>query len=278
MDPNLLSSTATDDMNALRIADSNRPAELVPGPSELSDRHLPEETLLDSTDAVRFAPGEGENPIPMYMDPYCEELAFPTIWFGHPRGVPPKGVRLSFLDHINSEIRRFDRRACRPDHILFLHKKAQIEQLTKQVNIVLRKSAQTNNITAAQVRNKQFIDNAVNNDSAYRFMTRQNSARRSRREDLEYLHNESERDKLTQRKRRSIRESWAKALETYNKNIKDGPFHRCYSCDRLFFANKINTTDRDSLMKNNDKITDEFLDSIVLPELLVDVEYSFCST
>ncbi|KAG5666229.1 hypothetical protein PVAND_017804, partial [Polypedilum vanderplanki] len=73
--------------------------------------------------------------------------------------------------HINSEIRRFDRRACRPDHILFLHKKAQIEQLTKQVNIVLRKSAQTNNITAAQVRNKQFVDNAVNNDSAYRFMS-----------------------------------------------------------------------------------------------------------
>ncbi|KAG5666226.1 putative ATP-dependent DNA helicase PIF1, partial [Polypedilum vanderplanki] len=171
MDPNLLSSTATDDMNALRIADLNRPEEPVPGPSELGDRHLPEETLLDSTDAVRFAPGEGENPIPMYMDPYCEELAFPTIWFGHPRGVPPKDIRLSFLDHINSEIRRFDRRACRPDHILFLHKKAQIEQLTKQVNIVLRKSAQTNNITAAQVRNKQFIDNAVNNDSAYRFMS-----------------------------------------------------------------------------------------------------------
>ncbi|KAG5666208.1 hypothetical protein PVAND_017645 [Polypedilum vanderplanki] len=139
--------------------------------SELNDRHLPEETMLDSTDAIRFAPGEGETPIPMFMDPYCEELAFPTIWFGHPRAKPPGGVRLSFRDYINSEIRRFDRRACRPDHLLFLYKKAQIESLSKQMNIVLRKSANNQNITVGQVTNKEFRDRAINNDSAYKFMT-----------------------------------------------------------------------------------------------------------
>ena len=115
--------------------------------------------------------GEGQTPIPMFMDPFCEELAFPTIWFGHPRGTPPSNVRLSFDDFVNSEIRRSDRRACRPDHLLFLHKKSQIAQLMRQVNIVLRKSAQTNNITAADVMNQQFIDNAIMRDNAYKFMS-----------------------------------------------------------------------------------------------------------
>jgi hypothetical protein len=137
---------------------------------EQNDRHLPEETMLDSSEAIKFAPGEGETPLPMFMDPYCEELAFPTIWFGHPREKPPSGIRFSFEDHINSEIRRFDRRACRPDHLLFLHKKSQISQLSKQATIVLRKSAQNNNITVSQVMNKQFLDKAVNTDNAYRFM------------------------------------------------------------------------------------------------------------
>ena len=118
-----------------------------------------------------FVTGEGEIPIPMFLDPYCEELAFPTIWFGHPRGTPPPEVRLSFNDHVNSEIRRYDRRACSSEHLFFVHKKCTIEQMKKQATIVFRKSAQTNKITATQVIDKQFIDNAVNNDSAYRFLS-----------------------------------------------------------------------------------------------------------
>ena len=105
------------------------------------------------------------------MDKFCEELAFPTIWCGQQRALPPDGRKaLSNIDYVNSEIRRYDRRACRPDHILYLYKKCQIEQLSKQSTIILRKSAQNNKITAQQVANKEFLDNAVNNDSAYRFM------------------------------------------------------------------------------------------------------------
>ncbi|KAG5674792.1 hypothetical protein PVAND_004740 [Polypedilum vanderplanki] len=171
MEPNVMEQNDAD-MEALRLAETVRQE---PEPStsnqNLSDLHLPEETLLDTNDAFRFAPGEGETPIPMFMDPYCEELAFPTIWFGHPRGKPPAGVRLSFTDHVNSELRRYDRRACRPDHVLFLYKKGQIEQMTKQVNVAIRKSANTMNITAGQVLNKQFLENAIRNDSAYKFLS-----------------------------------------------------------------------------------------------------------
>jgi len=137
---------------------------------EFNDLHLPEETMLDSTEGFCIAPGEGQTPLPIFMDKNCIQLAFPTIWFGHPRGVPPPGIRLSLEDYINSEIRRYDRRCCRNDYLLCQHKIAQVLQMMKQANIVMRKSAQTNNITASQVMNKEFIDNAVNSDNAYRFL------------------------------------------------------------------------------------------------------------
>lgn len=78
---------------------------------------------------------------------------------------------ISESDKSHHEILRFDRRACRPDYLLFLHKCETIRQLRCASNIAMRKSAQTFNITASQVQNKQFIDNAVRKDNAYRFMS-----------------------------------------------------------------------------------------------------------
>jgi len=105
------------------------------------------------------------------MDKYCEELAFPTIFCGQARPSPPDGKKaLSYIDFIKSEIQRYDRRACRPDHILYVYKRCQIQQLSKQSIFILRKGAQNHKITASQVVNQQFIENAINNDSAYRFM------------------------------------------------------------------------------------------------------------
>lgn len=112
-----------------------------------------------------FVKGEGEIPIPMFLDPYCEELSFPTIFFGHSRNTQPSGVRLSYDDIINSEIRRYDRRACHPDHLLFCHKKSQIQQLMKQINIVFRKRPQNNQVTASQVTDKEFIESEISCDN-----------------------------------------------------------------------------------------------------------------
>ncbi|KAB0799246.1 hypothetical protein PPYR_07126 [Photinus pyralis] len=133
------------------------------------DNYIEEETLLDSNEGIQFAPGEGQIPIPMFMDPYCEELAFPTIYFGHPRKPQHSGIRLSYEDIVKSELQRYDRRACRADHLLFMHKKSQIKQLMGQMNIVFRKSAQTHEITASQVTNKQYIEQSIFDDHAYKF-------------------------------------------------------------------------------------------------------------
>lgn len=104
------------------------------------------------------------------MDKYCEELAFPKIWGGNARTCSPD-VKLSFEDMVNSEIRRRDRRAVEPAHLFFRHKKSQIKQLKSQQNVVFRKSAQGAGITAQQVLNKEFVNDLVTKDNAYRFMS-----------------------------------------------------------------------------------------------------------
>jgi hypothetical protein len=126
--------------------------------------------VIQLNDCFKEGTGEGQIPIPMFMDPFCEELSFPTIYFGQGRKAQPAGVRLSYEDITKSEIQRFDRRTCRPDHLLFAHKKSQIKQLMGQMNIVFRKNPQTNDITAANVTNKDYVERSITNDNAYKFM------------------------------------------------------------------------------------------------------------
>lgn len=60
-------------------------------------------------------------------------------------------MKLSEDDKVLYEIRRYDRRASRPDYLLFLHKTSMIRQLNNSIQITFRKNSQTNNITANQV-------------------------------------------------------------------------------------------------------------------------------
>jgi hypothetical protein len=114
--------------------------------------------------------GEGQVPVSILTDIHCEELAFPTIYFGHERIHSPN-VKLSYEDHVNSEIRRRDRRAVRADHLLFMHKKSQLKQLCSNCNIAVKKCAQSSNVTASHVLNSNFVDEHISKDNAYRFLT-----------------------------------------------------------------------------------------------------------
>ena len=114
--------------------------------------------------------GEGQLPLPILMDKYCEELAFPSIFCGQSRTCSPN-VKLSYEDHINSEIRRSDRRAVRYDHLLFAHKKSQLKQLCNSINIAMKKAAQSSGLTVSQVLDNNFINDTVGKDNAYRFLT-----------------------------------------------------------------------------------------------------------
>jgi hypothetical protein len=131
---------------------------------------LYEETMLDSNLLVEFAPGEGQCPLSLLLDKYCEELSFPTIWGGKARTSLPS-AKLSYEDQILSEIMRSDRRAVRPDHLLFIHKKSQLKQLVSNVNIAMKKTGRTANITKEQALDDATISDYIAKDNAYRFLT-----------------------------------------------------------------------------------------------------------
>lgn len=113
--------------------------------------------------------GQGQIPLSVLFDEHCEELAFPSVWGGHPRTCSTN-VKLSFEDHVNSEIRRSDRRAVGSAHLLFLHKKSQIKQLGSALNVSFRKKAIGMKLTATQALDKSVIESAIVKDNAYRFM------------------------------------------------------------------------------------------------------------
>ena len=102
-------------------------------------------------------------------------------------------------------------------------------------------------------------------------------SRQNRRANPEYLEAESERDLRSLQSRRSKRVPWNKAFEMYNAIVKDGPFHRCYSCDRLFFKTQISTTTREKLQEKRG-LSDDYINGLILPELIDDAEFTFCST
>lgn len=103
------------------------------------------------------------------MDENCEELAWSSIWCGHARSHNPE-VKMSFEDHVISEIRRRDRRAVKPDHLLFLNKKSQSKQLSSAINIALKKTVRDGKITASQVLDNSFINENIAKDNAFRIL------------------------------------------------------------------------------------------------------------
>lgn len=130
---------------------------------------LYEETLVNQNQAVDFAPGEGQVPLSMKFDEFCEELAFPQIFGGHARNPNPEVKNLSYNDIINSELRRTDRRAVIPEHLLYVYKKSQLEQLGSCINIQMKKAAQ-DGLKASDARNQDYINTEIASDNAFQFM------------------------------------------------------------------------------------------------------------
>lgn len=113
--------------------------------------------------------GEGQTPLSILRDKYCEEFSFPSIYYGHARS---ESHTLSYTEIVKSELTRTDRRAVRPDHLLFVNRKVQLQQLCNNLNICMRKQKQGTNITASQALDNNFITNAMALDNAYRFTSK----------------------------------------------------------------------------------------------------------
>lgn len=153
-----------------------------------NQNNIYQETLLGPNEAVEIAPGnlsfffqhclychlfkgEGQKPLSMLRDQYSEERSFVGIYAGHPRKEQPPGVNLSYSEIIRSEIMRTDRRAAEHSHLLYANKKCVLIQAQNNINVSMKKSAQSQNLTAGTVLNEGFIDSVVGEDKAFRFLT-----------------------------------------------------------------------------------------------------------
>ena len=89
-----------------------------------------------------IAPGEGQNPLPILNDDFCEELAhphlFPTGKFGYK---VKRNILLSPVKYFNQRLLNYTQRfASDSDYIFFANSVLQQLNLNNQINVAMKKS------------------------------------------------------------------------------------------------------------------------------------------
>ena len=139
-------------------------------PSE--EQNIPvEETLFFQENdfescGIRIAPGEGKTPVALHNDLNAEEMSFPTIYAGKKRKFKT-GVKVSYTDIAKSELRRYDRRACRPSKLLYSFKRSFNEKVHSAVQVCMRKKIGRGGVTAGNIRTPGYIENLIKKDEGY---------------------------------------------------------------------------------------------------------------
>ncbi len=136
--------------------------------NDQSDNVTTNDTLLQDSSAISFAPGEGRTPMSLLKDKFAEELSFPSIYCGYARN--NNNEKVSYVDICKWELRNKDRRCCNIAKIFFMFKKRQIQMLTDQISLHLRKTKNTRNINAGQLLDKNFVDDLCIHDDCYKFL------------------------------------------------------------------------------------------------------------
>ena len=133
------------------------------------------ETLLndeitDQNDiGIKFAPGENNRPISILMDLKVDELTFPSIYCGKQTRIR-ENVKLTYAKIAKSELRMFDRRCSRISKLFFPYKKLQTRKFSDAISINLRKTKNTQNVTVAQMLNRDYVNGLIHGDDAFTFL------------------------------------------------------------------------------------------------------------
>ena len=118
-----------------------------------------------------FAFGENQRPQSIYQDLDSEYLCFPTLFSQRRPENKERLFPLHYSDIAKWELRSYDRRAANSvpvPNIFFKLKKIQMKQLNDKVNLAVRKcQIDERNITAAQVRDSNYLEDIVKKDQGY---------------------------------------------------------------------------------------------------------------
>lgn len=134
------------------------------------------ETLLNNVaiDSITLAPGEGKIPLSIILDEYAEELAFCSIHLGQKRKLK---VNLTYKQIVKSALRHYKRQSARVDKLFFMYKKDELLKLSSNVSICLRKKfIKSNQITASQVIDSNYIETLLQHDDGYRLFENMSSS------------------------------------------------------------------------------------------------------
>ena len=155
--------------NGVEVDDS----QLIAG---VTDTMLTSPNFMDNSECERVlnvAPGEGNKPLSIFKDKYCEELAYPNIFCGQRRADNnERYVPVHYSDICKSELRHTDRRAAKcVENIFFKTKKLQMKILLGKSQIALRKhKTGSNRITAGQLKKEGALEKLMHADEGYRFL------------------------------------------------------------------------------------------------------------
>lgn len=80
----------------------------------------------------------------------------------------------------------------------------------------------------------------------------------------------------TAAKRAKTHLNWEQAVAQFEEAVKDGPSHRCFSCDRLFFTKQMRKRTRAHM--NSVGWTDELITELIVPDHANDDVFNFCAS
>lgn len=141
---------------------------------EISEEILIEEsltaqqhTLLWNPDQyLAIAPGQHKIPKSLLFDEHAEELSFPAIYLGQFREFK-ENVSVTPFMMASSELRRTDRRAVTPHHLLYMAIKIIRIRVRDSLSIAFKHVGTDTKITKQQIESESYIHNCIETNLAF---------------------------------------------------------------------------------------------------------------
>lgn len=126
-----------------------------------------QQTLLwNEEQYLRIAPGEDNVPQSLLFDEHAEELSFPAIYLGQFRNFRD-GVKVTPFMMASSELRRSDRRAVTPYHLLYMAMKIMRMRVRDSLTVAFKHVGKDTKITRKQIEDNQYIHNCIETNLAF---------------------------------------------------------------------------------------------------------------
>nr|XP_029713677.1 uncharacterized protein LOC109418586 [Aedes albopictus] len=125
-----------------------------------------QQTLLWNEDkCLEIAPGQNRVPLSIIYDEHAEELSYPDIYLGQPRRFNPE-IKVTPFMMATSELRRRDRRAAKPKHLLYVAMKILRLRVSEGLQNTFRCMG-TANITREMLKDRDFLEQCIDRNLSF---------------------------------------------------------------------------------------------------------------